>query len=129
MNTLNTLGDLLAANGRIAEMEQAADEKAEAFFRALLSDHLVFRRASGKVVGKDGEDGFLSTLRKNPFYCRLSEDVQVTEIGDHALVTLIVVATRTDDGSVHRYRNIRLFRRIAGRWQLDFWYNYEVTGL
>jgi len=53
----------------------------------------------------------------------------VSLLDDRALVTLILVGTRADDGSVHRYRNIRLFSRAADKWILEFWYNYEVTGL
>jgi hypothetical protein len=121
--------DLAALNERIAEMEQAAGEEALAFFRAQLSHQLIFRRANGKIVGKSEPDGFLSGLNKNPLSSRRTEDIVVTQLGDRALVTLTVVGTRADDGSVHRYRNIRLFSRSANQWLLELWYNYEVTGL
>lgn len=121
--------DLVALNEQIGEMEQTGGEKALAFFCDHLSDQLVFRRASGKIVGKWELDGFLSSLKKNPFSSRRSEDISVTELNDRALVTLMVVGTRVDDGSVHRYRNIRLFTRSADNWILEVWYNYEVTGL
>jgi hypothetical protein len=110
-------------------MEQAGDDQALEFFQAHLSDRLIFRRANGKIVGKSEPEGFLSSLKKNPFSSRRPEDTSVTQLGDRALVTLIVVGTRADDDSVHRYRNIRLFTRAADKWILDLWYNYEVTGL
>jgi Domain of unknown function (DUF4440) len=100
-------------------MEQAGDEEAFDFFRAHLSDQLIFRRANGKIVGKFETDVFFCTLKKNPFSSRESEDISVTQVGDHALVTLMVVGTRADDGSVHRYRNIRLFTRSADNWILQ----------
>ncbi len=41
----------------------------------------------------------------------------------------IAVGTRKDDGSVHRYRNVRLFSRAGNEWIMELWYNYEITGL
>ena len=74
-------------------------------------------------------EGFLANLKNNPFSSRRSEDISVTLFNDRALVTLIVIGERADDGSVHRYRNIRLFSRSADRWVLELWYNYELTSL
>lgn len=49
-------------------MEQAGGLEPIEFFEALLSDQLIFRRASGKVIGKDGREGFLEGLKKaSPF--------------------------------------------------------------
>jgi ketosteroid isomerase-like protein len=121
--------DLIELNHRMADMEQHGGDAAREFFAPLLSDQLLFRRAGGKTVGKSGDDGYLVGLAKNPFTSRRSEDIAVAEIGDRVLVTLIVVATSANDGSVHRYRNIRLFERRANTWTLEFWYNYEITGL
>lgn len=120
---------LVALNQSIGEMEQARDEEAHKFFQAHLSDHLVFRRASGKIVGKSEPEGFLDSLnRPRPFISLASEEISVTLIDDRALVTLIVVGTRAD-GSVGRYRNIRLFSQAGNDWRLEFWYNYEITSL
>jgi hypothetical protein len=33
------------------------------------------------------------------------------------------------DGSVGRYRNIRMFSRSEDNWMLELWYNYELTSL
>ena len=130
MKTMSIETDLIALNEKIAEMEQARGLEAIAFFESLLSDQLIFRRASGKVVGKAGPDGFLEGLNKaGPFSLRRAENIWVTQLDDRALVTLIVVGTRADDGSAHRYRNIRLFSRSGENWVMEFWYNYEITGL
>lgn len=121
--------DLIALNERIGEMEQKRDEEAHKFFEKRLSEKLIFRRANGAVVSKSEPEGFLESLnRTDPFKSRRSEDLYVTSLGDRALVTLIVVATRADN-SVARYRNIRLFSRFGDDWLLDFWYNYEITSL
>ena len=126
-NTLDDTEALVDLNRRFAEMEQLAGPEALRFFGAHLSPNLVFRRANGKVVGKFGKEGFLEGLASNPFRSRAVEDVSVTQLGDRALVTLIIVGTRKDDGSIHRYRNIRLFSRSADQWILESWYNDEIT--
>jgi hypothetical protein len=119
---------LIELNQRIGQMEQQG-EGAKGFFQTHLSDQLVFRRASGKVAGKSGPEGFLEGLKNNPFTSRVVEDISVSLMDDRALVTLIVAGTRKDDASIHRYRNIRLFSPVGDDWILDFWYNYEITSL
>lgn len=120
---------LVDLNKRIGEMEQEQGAEAHKFFNAHLSDQLIFRRASGKVVGKSEPEGFLDSLKTpSPFTSRVSEDISVALLNNRALVTLIVVGTRAD-GSVGRYRNIRLFSRSGEDWILELWYNYEVTSL
>jgi len=124
-----TKQNLVALNERIGELEQKPGEEAHLFFNAHLSDQLIFRRASGKVVGKSEPEGFLDSLKKpSPFTSRVSEDISVALHNNRALVTLIVVCTRADL-SVARYRNIRLFSRSGDDWILELWYNYEVTSL
>ena len=117
--------ELTNLNIEIGDCEQGGT-KFLPFFNSRLSDQLIFRRASGKVVGKWDSEGFLANLKNNPFSSRHTEDVSVTLLDDHALVTLIVVAKRADDESVHRYRNIRLFSRSGEDWVLVLWYNYEI---
>ncbi len=124
-----TENELMTLNERIGEMEQKRDEEAHKFFNSHLSDQLIFRRASGKVVGKSGPEGFLESLNKpNPFTSRRAEDISVTLLDDRALVTLIVAGTRAD-GSEGRHRNIRLFSKSSNNWILELWYNYEITSL
>jgi hypothetical protein len=121
--------EIIALNHRVAQMEQEGGPAAREFFNTHLADTLVFRRANGRVVGKFGAGGFLSTLDANPFQSRELEDIAVNPVDGRMLVTLIVIGTRKDDGSVHRYRNIRSFSRPRDRWVIEFWYNYEITGL
>lgn len=122
------MDDLVSLSTRIGEMEQQGADAAK-FFAEHLSDDLVFRRASGKVVGKSGPEGFIQGLKNNPFKSRVAEDITVHPVGNRALATLVVVDTRRDDESAHRYRNIRLFSRQDSRRILECWYNYEITGL
>ena len=123
----STKRDLVELNRQIGNMEQQGAAATE-FFDTHLSDQLVFRRASGKIIGKLGPDGFLAGLESNPFSSSSSEDISVTLLDDRALVTLIVVGTRKDDGSIHSYRNIRLFSRSGDIWIIELWYNYEMIG-
>jgi hypothetical protein len=120
--TKNYLTEL---NREMVQMEQQG-EAAREYFEPRLSDQLLFRRASGKV---DSRSGFLGGLKNNPFERRESEDVSAVVQGDRALVRLIVAGKRKDDGSVQRYRNIRLFSRSGDEWVLEFWYNYEIPDL
>ena len=117
---------LIELNEEIARQEQQG-ETAREYFQKLLSDQLLFRRVSGKVVGKSESGGFLEELKNNPFSSRTPEEIAVSMLDDRALVTLVIVGTRKDDGSVHRYRNIRLFSRAGDKWLLELWYNYEIT--
>lgn len=117
--------ELMALNQNILEMEQTGDETAQGFFETILSELLIFRRASGKVIGKYGQEGFLAGIKNNPFKSRSAEDMEVTVIGSRALVTLMVIGVRKDDNSVHRYRNIRFFNRTDNHWVMDAWYNEE----
>lgn len=117
--------ELIELNIKIGEAEQQRDRRSE-FFENLLSKQLIFRRANGKVVGKKD---FLTSLQEpNPFTDRKSLDIEVTPQGDRALVTL-VVKTKSPKGEEGRYRNIRLFTRTDDEWQLEFWYNYDLTSL
>jgi hypothetical protein len=116
---------LIDLNKEIVQREQEG-ETARAFFQELLSEGLVFRRASGRIVGKYGEKGFLDGLKNDPFAKRVLEEISASVVRDRALVTLVVVGTRKDDGSVHRYRNIRFFSYSDTRWILEFWYNCEI---
>jgi hypothetical protein len=122
------LNELDGLNREIARREQEGGG-AVAFFDDHLSPQLVFRRASGQVVGKFGPDGFFATLGSTPFASREVEDLAVHPVGNRAVVTLIAVGRRHDDGSVHRYRNIRVFSHAHGRWIMDAWYNYEIPSL
>jgi hypothetical protein len=111
-------------NRDIADAEQRRDQK---FFAELLSDQLLFRRASGAVVGKTE---FPQDLEKpNPFAERVAEQIEVAAlpaVPNRALVTLIVQA-RKEDGATQCFQNIRFFTHTAAGWELDAWYNHEIT--
>ncbi|GEP61009.1 DUF4440 domain-containing protein [Reyranella soli] len=122
---------LVDLNKQFAVEEQQGDEEkwkdvARKFFEDHLSEHLLFRRANGQVVGKSE---FLNGLMNNPFDRRVAEGISVSLQGNRALVTLVIEATRKDDKSTHRYRNIRMFSRASDQWIVEFWYNYEITGI
>jgi Domain of unknown function (DUF4440) len=118
---------LTELNKEIGEMEQEGAD-AEDYFKDLLSDNLVFRRASGKVASKND---FLETLKEgSPFSSRQTEDIVVNPmVGDRILVTLIVTTTRKDNEFKQRFCNVRLFSHSGESFILEFWYNYEATDL
>lgn len=100
----------------MVQMEQQG-EAARKYFEPHLSDQLIFCRASGKV---DGRSVFLDGVTNNTFESRECADVSAIVQNDRSLITLIVVGKRKDDGSVHLYRNIRLFHApaINGFWSV-----------
>ena len=115
--------ELTELNHLIAELEQRRDAAAVRRLDALVAPDLVFRRANGAVVGKPG---FLAGLDgPSPFSSRRSEDVVVCLVGTRALVTLVVVTT-APDGSVARYRNVRVWERRDDGWSLSVWFNEEL---
>lgn len=134
-HSLCALGDTLSdkdrkelerLNERVATMERQRGAKAKAWFRKVLSDQLVFRRANGTVIDKQA---FLKGLDSpNPFVSRRTEGIRVMPLDDRALVTLIV-HTNKADGTANRYRNIRLFSKQAKSWTMEVWYNYDMTSL
>lgn len=117
---------LTTLNTDIAAWEQRRDAEAIGRLDECLSPDLVFRKADRTVVRKDT---FMKALQgPSPFTSRESRDVAVAPFDDRALVTLTVVGTKAD-GSVGRYRNVRVFVRREGRWQLEVWFNDDVTSL
>jgi hypothetical protein len=113
-NSATIIQQLIELNTQIGEMEQTG-AAATSFFDELLADQLIFRRTSGKVIGKHAPNSFIESLKAaSPFISRRAEDIAVNLVGDRALATLIIIGTRAD-GSVGRYQNIRLFSRNGER--------------
>ena len=113
-------------NSSIGTWEQERGSEAIEKLDELLSSELLFRRADGTVVGKPE---FMKALRgPSPFATRAAEDLAVEIKGDRALATLTVVTTKAD-GTEGRYRNVRLFVRRDDQWQLEFWFNDDVTNM
>lgn len=117
--------DLIELNQKIAMLEQQRGHLAQRFFTKLLSDHLIFRRANGKVVGKAD---FLQSLQApSPFTqykLEQLEKARLAKVESRVLVTLLV---RTEDqyAAARGFRNIRVFARTTAGWKLEFWYIYE----
>ena len=104
----------------VAEREQDTG-----FLREVLDNDLIFRRADGKVVGKED---YLSDLA-NRTYERLDVDVvEVDEKSDSAVVTTIVAARGTNNGKPFSgtFRNVRTFVGGDGAWRCTLWINTRV---
>jgi len=113
-------------NSSIGTWEQERDAEAIEKLDDLLSPELLFRRADGSIVGKPE---FMAALRgPSPFATRAAEDLEVEIKGDRALGTVTVVTTKAD-GTKGRYRNVRMFVRRDDQWQLEFWFNDDVTSV
>jgi hypothetical protein len=119
--------ELVTLNQRIDAMEQRRDLEALEFFNQHLADQLVCRRASGIVMGKYGQQGFMRALTTpSRFAAVRSEAMDVNLLGTRALVTLEVIATSRVGGE-HRFCNIRMFSRGADGWLLELWFDYEIS--
>ena len=110
-------------NEQFTVMEQQRDALAQSWFDGVLSVDLRFRRADASIVDKQA---FLKSLdNPNRFLTRHMEDAHIIALGDRALVFLVVRTTQAD-GTINRYRNIRLFSKQPNTWMLQRWYNYEL---
>ena len=123
--TIAPESDLWQLNQEIAAMEQQRGITAQKFFRKILSDKLIFRRANGKVMGKAD---FLKTLQTpSPFTEYSIESLEEEPLANIRRQVLVTVMMRTQDqyATVRYFRSIRLFTRTRTGWKLGFWYNYE----
>jgi hypothetical protein len=112
-NTLTLL------NQQLSEAEQKGDKS---FFEKHLADTLIFRRASGKIVGKKD---FLAALKPNNYDYNVPSDMQINVADDGltAAVSLIISAKIKDPQTEGQWRNIRLFQKNNDVWQITGWYN------
>lgn len=116
--------DLIDLNRRVGEAEKQRDET---YLSEILADDLVFRRASGDIVGKQD---YLKGIRdRNNTYSHLeSLDIEAKIKDQVAVVTLRVnvVGMRGGKPFSGSFRNIRVFRKEAKSkhgWQCYVWIN------
>jgi hypothetical protein len=95
------------------------------FLREVLDERLIFRRADGKVVGKDD---YLSNLATRTYESLDVEVVEVDETSDSAVVTAIATASGTSNGKPFggTFRNVRTFVGGHGAWRCTLWINTRV---
>jgi ketosteroid isomerase-like protein len=113
---------LTALNERFAVAERGRDEE---FFRSVLADALVFRRANGTRVGKEQfVEGLMD--ESNRFDQLEAEDLEVVIYGTElALASLVVHAAgeRAGERFEGDFRNTRLFVKEDGDWKCAVWFN------
>jgi hypothetical protein len=104
---------LTEINYKIGEAEFQGDTQ---YLRTIMADDLIFRRASGDLVGKEQ---FLEPLEKG---------MEITVDKDTAVVTLLVWAKGQRNGTEFKglYRNIRMFVKSQEDWQCAVWLNTKV---
>lgn len=114
--------DLRERNLGIGVAEKAHDLE---FLRDVLDDDLIFRRADGRIVGKDA---YLEALRARTYEAVATEISEVDEQGDSAVVTAIVTASGASDGKPFSgtFRNVRTFVADDDGWRCTLWINTRV---
>ena len=126
MKSMINSENLKQLNENLGKAEKSKDKE---FFEMLLSDNLIFRRASGIINNKKE---FLEGLMKDTLvYHEISTDVRDIFISDQtklAIVTASVYAKFTNDGKdiEGNFMNVRVFRIEGDVWKLISWYNYKV---
>ena len=123
MNNSGTEQELTELNEQMAEQERRGDDEAATFFRTILADDLIFRRASGAVVTKQQ---FLYDLTPDAFEVLNSSINGIQVHGEVAVVTVMVEAKRRGQEQEKQYLNVRRFVRRRGQWQLEGWLNTEM---
>jgi hypothetical protein len=112
---------LIDLNQRMTEAEKKGDVP---FFRDVLAEDLIFRRAKGAVVTKEQ---FILDLKGDAFEKLEAEVLEVRNYADGAVVKVNVRAKRRGDPSEGRYLNVRRFVKRDDKWQLVAWLNTEMT--
>lgn len=108
----------------IRKMTEAEKRGDAPFFREVLAEDLVFRRAKGAVVTKEQ---FILDLKEDAFEKLEANLLEVRTYRDAAVVKVRVTAKRRGEGSEGQYLNVRRFVKRDGKWQLIAWLNTEVT--
>jgi hypothetical protein len=102
-------------------------QQAEAFFRGLLSEQLLFRTARGALLNKDA---FLARPRPDTEVERSSSgSVRILHKSDESVILSTVVYTRPGTaGPQDAYSNTRLFVKEGESWKCRVWLNYPKPG-
>lgn len=109
--------ELRDLNIQIGNKETEGDRP---FFRSLLHEAFVFRRANGDV---DDKNRFLEKLQESED--RHTDVVSIQLHGSRAVVAAVV--TMLVDGSQARFHNLRLFvKDDASAWRLFAWANERI---
>lgn len=121
---LDEICRLIGLNVLIGEAELNRDEN---FLREILSDDLVFRRATGDVVTKEI---YLSELAnpENTYEYLRAENIKAQVNEDAALISLIVTAKgkRGEKKFEGKFRNLRVFTGDEKKRRCVIWHNTKL---
>ncbi len=112
--------ELTYLNQTMTEAEKKGDVP---FFREILADDLIFRRAKGTVVTKEQ---FILDLKSDAFEKLEANVLEVRNYADGAVAKVMVTSKRRGEPSEGKYLNVRRFARRDGAWRLVAWLNTEV---
>ena len=137
----DSLGDkemakLVSVNFEIPRLENKfrANLEGRAALDYIIHESLLFRRADGKIIGKDI---FLPPPEKNAsatgaglgLHRYRSSGFELIHVTNESAVVSIHVHTIQQDGTIslrRKTRNIRTFVMEASRWQCKLWLNFPV---
>ena len=111
------------------EIGRAEKDHAVTSLERILHERLVFRRASGKIVGKQE---YLGALPNTTYTVLESTDVEEMHEGNEVAVWAVNVRAKglTADGNFSGiFRNVRMFVLQDERWQLLAWANTKIREL
>jgi Domain of unknown function (DUF4440) len=111
---------LIQLNAQMGKEEKDANGP---FFKGLLDEHFIFRRANRDIVDKKKFLEALKDVPKDP-YERLETHVQEVVIDkETAVATVFITAKRKSMERAGLFRNVRTFQRQGGEWKLIVWIN------
>lgn len=123
---MDTIEHLRELNLRVATLEAARERDALA---PLLHDALVFRRASGAVVGRDAYLRDLDRIVTTRWVQSVVLDLTL-QAEDLAVFRGLVAVDRVQSGSDGApvtvqgiFLNLRIWTRAADTWQMVGWFN------
>lgn len=107
---------------RDSEMNRNSD-----YFREMLSDDFIFRRANRTFVTKKI---YLDNLPTYTYQHLEAETEKIIPLEEHkafAIVNVNASGIRSDGSKFGgNFKNTRFFRRCEGKWKLYAWYNEEI---
>ncbi len=118
--------ELTNLNQNIGEFEKKKDTQ---FFEKYLSEHLVFRRASGKVHTKSE---FINSLMNSKItYHEITtflKEINISDNGLSAVIESVVTVKIENEGKITKgdFRNLRFFTKHEKNWKISSWYNEKL---
>jgi hypothetical protein len=110
---------------RAEAKEQIGQKQWDQFLRSVLADDFAIRRSDKTIPNQDRETMIAWIAERPVAERRLLEDEVVSWCDDGTLGVVTCPVTMVREGTVHRYQNVKVFRKEAqqqqGHWQCVYW--------